>query len=406
MSKAESRIALFYPWTGLPALDRGAARRVVPLVRLLGEHYDQVRVISPGKSSGSLSIGNVEYYFQQPSAVERLCLQMAFVIFDGAFHRLFGRRVNARERRQWWHYLSSDIQWSLARQIRRTVSWASAVLLEYPFWGRAVLASCRRTKKKSLLTMHDILSELVVHSAWLRRKVRSRELFAARTASCVFCVSESDRQYFSKRGVVARFVSHGIDTEPRKSDPVPESPHMQQVVAAQEMGKTVCLFVGSSLQANLEAVNEIRGIAAALAPGGNFQFVIAGACLPRGTYEHHVIAFGPVEEALLEKLYEATDIVLAPLRAGTGTSLKVLEAFVHERALVGTSTALRGYPVHDGSECVICDDTQKYPEILVALRADPIRRRALAQAARLFVNAYDYRIVYRPYLECIDAFLG
>ena len=404
--RAETRIAIFYPWTGLPALDRGSARRVVPLVRLLAERYDEVRVVAPGARPDRWKSGNVEYHFQQPSAIERVCLRASFAVFDGALHHLFRGHVTARERRQWWHYLSADFQWSLAREARRTVSWSSIVLLEYPFWEKAVLASCAETRRKSLLTVHDTLSDLVVGSAWLRAKVRNRELSAARKASAVFCVSESDRQRFAKEGITAQFVPHGMDIEPRKRDVVPDSPELRQVESARGVGRTLCLFVGSSLRANQEAVEAIRKMAAALAPQGDFLFAIAGSCLAKGTYEHHVIAFGPVEEALLDRLYEATDIVLAPLTSGTGTSLKVLEAFVHEKALVATRTGVRGYPVRDGIECVLCDETRRYPEILASLRANPHRLKALGKAGRAFVKAYDYRVVYRPYLECIDRFLA
>ena len=79
--------------------------------------------------------------------------------------------------------------------------------------------------------------------------------------------------------------------------------------------------------------------------GDDFLFVIAGSCLPKGIYDHQVIAFGPVTEALLGKLYRAAHIVLAPLRSGTGTSLKVLEAFVYEKALVTSRIGVRGYAV-------------------------------------------------------------
>jgi glycosyltransferase involved in cell wall biosynthesis len=406
MKKGESRIAVFYPWTGLPAMDRGSARRVVPLVRLLAERYEHVRVVSPGNALKRLNLGNVEYRFLEPSAIERIWLKSAFAVFDGAFHRLFRGRVTPRERRQWWHYLSADFQRSLAREARRIVSWSSAVLLEYPFWEKRVLTSCAKTHKKSLLTMHDALSDLVVGSAWLRAKVRNRELSAARKASRVFCVSERDLLNLAKAGINARLVPHGIDIEPGPQDAGSESPELRQMEAARGSGKTVCLFVGSSLQANQEAVEAIRKMAAALAPQKEFQFAIAGACLPKGTYEHHIIAFGPAEEALLDKIYRATDIVLAPLTSGTGTSLKVLEAFVHEKALIATRTGIRGYPVRDGTECVVCDEPQRYPEILASLRADRGRLRALGKAGRSFVEAYDYRVVYRPYLECIDKFLA
>jgi glycosyltransferase involved in cell wall biosynthesis len=405
MKSGERRIAVFYPWTGLPAMDRGSARRVVPLVRLLAERYEQVRVVSPGDRLKRLTLENVEYRFLGPTAIERVWLKLAFAVFDSAFHRLFRGRVSPRERRQWWHYLSVDSQRSLAREAGRIVSWSSAVLLEYPFWEKAVLASCAKTNRKSLLTIHDALSDLVVGSAWLRAKVRGRELSAARKASSVFCVSERDQQGLAKAGIIARFVPHGIDIDPGAQDSTPNSAELQQVQAARASGRTVCLFVGSSLQANREAVDAIREMATALAGKGEFQFAIAGACLPKGTYEHDLIAFGPAEEDLLNKLYQTADIVLAPLTSGTGASLKVLEAFVHEKTLIATRTGVRGYPVRDGIECLICDEPQRYPQILALLRADPARLRALGKAGRSFVTAYDYRVVYQPYLECIDRFL-
>ena len=116
MKRAETRIAVFYPWTGLPALDRGSARRVVPLVRLLAERYDQIRVVSPGNGSDRWRSGNVEYHFQRPSTLERLWLTAAFMAFDGHFHHLFRGHISARERRQWWHYLQVDFQWNLKRK--------------------------------------------------------------------------------------------------------------------------------------------------------------------------------------------------------------------------------------------------------------------------------------------------
>ncbi len=303
MRTAETRIAVFYPWKGLPALDRGSARRVIPLVRLLAERYQEVRILSPGLPSDRCRCQNVEYLFQQPSAIERLWLSAAFAIFDGALHHLLRGRVSARERRQLWHYLYADFQGSLAREARRLIQWASVVLLEYPFWEKAVLPSCAKYRKKSLLTMHDTLSDLVVGNAWLRGQVRRRELSAARKASAVFCVSEGDGRRFAAEGIAARFVPHGVELERQVTDLVSESSTLQPVEAARSAGETVCLFVGSSLQANQEAVEAIRKMAAALAPLRNFLFAIAGSCLPKGSYEHNVIGFGPVEETLLGQLY-------------------------------------------------------------------------------------------------------
>ena len=99
-----------------------------------------------------------------------------------------------------------------------------------------------------------------------------------------------------------------------------------------------------------------------------------------------------------------TDIVLAPLRSGTGTSLKVLEAFVHEKALVATAIGVRGYPVQGRKWsawfATIFNVIRKSSLSLRANPSSPALRSA--KAGRAFVKGYDYRVVYRPYLECID----
>ena len=56
--------------------------------------------------------------------------------------------------------------------------------------------------------------------------------------------------------------------------------------------------------------------------------------------------------------------------------------------------------------CVLCDDLQRYPEILASLRANPSRLGCTRQGGARVRQAYDYRVVYRPYLECIDRFLA
>ena len=59
MTNANIRVAVFYPWTGLPALDRGSARRVVPLINLFASRYSAVKVLSPGDRDGA-KMENVE----------------------------------------------------------------------------------------------------------------------------------------------------------------------------------------------------------------------------------------------------------------------------------------------------------------------------------------------------------
>ncbi len=405
MSKVDTRIAVFYPWTGLPALDRGSARRVVPLINLFAAHYSEVKILSPGIGL-PVKKGNVEYLFQYPSRLERVLLRTVHWIYDGILHHSSRAQITPRERRQWWHYLNVKLQPTLLRRVQDLVAWSSIAFLECPFWGSAVRRACRKREKHYLLTFEDVLSDLVTNNRWLRERVSTCERLASRDAAAVFSVSLHDQERFESNGISTRVIPHGMETEPALStlDAEPIPLELQRLQEARSNGATLCLFIGSSLRCNLEAVDEIRKIAASLDNRGNVQFVIAGACLPKGEYGDKITALGPVEETVLLRLYQLTDLVLAPLISGTGTSLKVLEAFIHKKALLSTRVGVRGHPVQDGRDCIVCDYLERYPEIILALSSDPARRRELGESGRQFVQAFDYRVVYQPYLAEIERF--
>jgi glycosyltransferase involved in cell wall biosynthesis len=405
MTKADTRIAVFYPWTGLPALDRGSARRLVPLINLFAAHYSEVKILSPGIGN-SIKSENIEYLFQYPSGLERALLRTAHWFYDGMLHHSSRAQITPRERRQWWHYLNVKLQPSLLKRVHELVAWSSIAFLECPFWGSAVRRACRKTKRNYLLTFEDVLSDLVTSNQWLRQRVSACERLASRDAAAVFSVSFHDQERFEANGIPTRVIPHGMETEPTLPhvDGGQIPPELQRLQEARSNGAISCLFIGSSLRCNLEAVEEIRKIAASLVNRADIRFVIAGACLPRGDYGDKITALGPVEEAILLQLYRLTDLVLAPLISGTGTSLKVLEAFIHGKPLLSTRVGVRGHPVQDGRDCIVCDNLERFPEIILALSGDPARRRKLGESGRQFVKAFDYRVVYQPYLAEIEKF--
>jgi glycosyltransferase involved in cell wall biosynthesis len=405
MTKADTRVAVLYPWSGLPALDRGSARRVVPLINLFAAHYSEVKILCPGIGN-PVKNGNIEYLFQFPSRLERVLLRTAHWFYDGILHHSSRAQITPRERRQWWHYLNVKLQPSLLKRIHELVAWSSIAFLECPFWGTAVRRACRKTKKNYLLTFEDVLSDLVTSNRWLRQRVSACERLASRDAAAVFSVSLHDQDRFEANGIPTRVIPHGMETETAlpSLDAGQIPPELQRLQEGRSKGAIICLFIGSSLRCNLEAVEEIRKIAASLAKRGDIRFAIAGACLPKGDYGDKITALGPVEEAVLLRLYQLTDLVLAPLISGTGTSLKVLEAFIHGKALLSTRVGVRGHPVQEGRDCIVCDDLERYPEIILALSGDPARRRELGASGRQFVKAFDYRVVYQPYLAEIEKF--
>jgi len=80
-------------------------------------------------------------------------------------------------------------------------------------------------------------------------------------------------------------------------------------------------------------------------------------------------------------IYEATTIAVAPLRAGGGTRIKILEAFGHRRAVVSTSLGAEGLPVTSGKHLLIADSADDFADACGRALWDWSLRAALVSAA-------------------------
>ena len=116
----------------------------------------------------------------------------------------------------------------------------------------------------------------------------------------------------------------------------------------------------------------------------------------------NLIALGFVEDGALEIVYSLASIIVIPLKKGTGASLKTIEAMSRGKVVIGTEVAFRGYPVCSGTNCVVENDVTRYPELISGLLADRETRGRIAEAATAFALSYDYRIVYKRYLDLIE----
>jgi len=399
MNPGEGRVAVLYPWPGLPAVDRGAARRVMPMIEVLAGQFQKVEVLSPGTGKESRN-GNISYVSPRPAGWERTWTNLAFELFDGLTHHAWRGKADVRQRRQWWHYLQPKLQPSLRRAIRDVTQRADVVLLEYPFWS-SVLNGISR--KPVVLTIHDLLSDLVT-SPWLKSRVWQNELQACRRAQAVVCHSPSDQKRLKAEGIGAHFIPPGFDLAVSNSEGT--FPKLERVESVQRAGSMICLFVGSSLQPNRDAVEVIKQIAISLADEPGIFFVIAGACCGAQALAENVVSLGPVSEEELNRLYALSEVALAPITSGSGSSLKVLEALARNSVLVSTRFGVRGHGILSGQHGILCDDFSDYPGILRQLRGDPAMRKRLTDGGTQFVQAFDHRTVYQPYVNIIRGLMA
>lgn len=395
------KIGLLYPWTGLPEMDRGAARRVVPLVSLLSDHFETIEVLSPGDKE-PVTDGNVTYLFHQDAPTERRISSLAYRLFEGTTYHFWRGRVSLRERRQLWHFIQPHFQPSLRAAIRRLASRTDVLLLECPFW--ASLLSRGSDSKPVILSLHDVLSR-AISQPWLKRTVRKFELDACRNANAVVCCTETEADDIRSAGFHPKYIPHGIDLRTQSHPEIPQGPEFEQIDAHRKNGGLVCFFVGSSHEPNREAVEEIGRMSGALQEEPGILFVAAGSCCGRMSPVPNLILLGPVPEATLDWLYSTSDVVLSPLRSGTGSSTKTLEALAKKKILLSSSVGARGYDLVSGRDAILSDDFSNYPAILLGLMKDVSLREKLSANGREFVRAFDSRRVYLPYVEMIKNLL-
>jgi glycosyltransferase involved in cell wall biosynthesis len=84
-------------------------------------------------------------------------------------------------------------------------------------------------------------------------------------------------------------------------------------------------------------------------------------------------------------------VSVVPLRIGTGTRLKILEAAAMGRPVVSTTVGAEGLDFKAGEEIVIADEPEKMAREVAALLADNTRASRIAAAARLRVER-DYSL--------------
>ncbi len=84
-------------------------------------------------------------------------------------------------------------------------------------------------------------------------------------------------------------------------------------------------------------------------------------------------------------------VYIIPLRIGSGTRLKLIEAMAAGVAVVSTSIGAEGFPLTDGENVILADDPSVWSRAVLALLNDEARRERLGAAARTFATRYDWR---------------
>jgi glycosyltransferase involved in cell wall biosynthesis len=207
-------------------------------------------------------------------------------------------------------------------------------------------------------------------------KLRRLEIKTAQQVAAVWPCSERDRR-----------ILLGANTEV-PSPVVPNAIDGARFAPANcDDGRTL-LYVGAmDWLPNRDAVEffvfEIMPKVCELVP--NVEFLIAGREPPsrfRRRIERvpHVTFTGTLPD--LRPTIANAAICVVPLRIGSGTRLKILEAAASAKAIVSTTIGAEGLNLVDGSEILIADDPAAFANAVASLLLSRERRLAMGKKAR------------------------
>ena len=100
-------------------------------------------------------------------------------------------------------------------------------------------------------------------------------------------------------------------------------------------------------------------------------------------------------------------VYVVPLRAGSGTRLKVLEAMALGKAIVTTTIGSEGIALRHDESALYADDADGFAEATLALLASPERAARMGAAARDLAQArYGWDAIGASLLECYERLLS
>jgi glycosyltransferase involved in cell wall biosynthesis len=259
------------------------------------------------------------------------------------------------------------------------------VLLDHPVVAPLV---SRRTAggEPWMMTLHNLGTVLAAHEAavtrgrrqrWLLGRERGKsaafERWCLEAFDAVVCVTAEDAELLP--GPVA-VVPNGVDCAALTLTPVPPDPVIVFTGALHTAPNIdgICWFVESVWPDVIAARPEARLEIVGSRPPGTVTDLAA----PTVTVHADV----PDTTPFLRR----ARVAVVPLRIGSGSRLKALEAFAAGRPVVGTTIGLGGLPVRPHVHAEVADDAAGFAAAVVRLLDDDDRASSLAIRGRELVD--------------------
>ena len=257
-----------------------------------------------------------------------------------------------------------------------------AVLVEYVFFSKALKVFPESLK---ILDTHDIFGDR--HKLFLKHGKRptwyfttsAQEAKGINRADCVLAIQEREREYFTKLAPARNILRVG---------------HVVPIVppGAEKTFNNRLLFIGSANDVNFHSLSfffdEVWPLVSSLLPSLEMD-VVGDICRRFPTFPAGCRAIGPVDD--LENCYFQADIVVNPVRFGTGLKIKNVEALGFGMPLVTTAVGAEGIEEGIGSAFSVANEPEEFASEVYRLITDEKAREKFSRTGLDFARSYNSR---------------
>jgi glycosyltransferase involved in cell wall biosynthesis len=250
--------------------------------------------------------------------------------------------------------------------------------VEYLIWQR--LANLETTHwKRALFEME-----------W--RKLRTCEGEAVKRAALTIAVSDDDRDRLAEMSPGSRVVSipTGVNTNyftPRRDAETPARLVFSGSMDWHPNEDAVCYFVDTILPRIRTEFPNVSFTIIGRNPGARVRELAS---------QPGITVTGTVDD--VRPAIAEGAVYVVPLRAGSGTRIKIFEALAMGKAVVSTTVGAEGLALESGRHFLAADTPHDFANAVIRLLRDPARRLALGDAGRALVEAnYSWATVARQF---------
>jgi len=380
------RILHIMPYVPVPP-DFGGALRMYHILRHLVQHHDVTMLVSGSQDDR----GKILHDF----GPQLRALHIVPIQLDRKYWRLWqmGAMVKGRS---FLGFLAFNKQ--VQRKIDELLDQNEfdVIQTEFTFMGGFQI----KGKALKILDAHNIEHEnyrrMWVNARSLLRKIHyyreykklsKEEIEACRRYDAVFTTSENDKKILDALvpSVVKFVVPNGVDTQYFKPSTESEEPYsliFTGMMAYLPNHDGMLYFLDEILPHIQQQIPEVK-------------IYIVGNKPPQELLKRassNVIVTGHVDD--VRPFIRRSSVYVVPLRMGSGTRLKVLEAMAMKKPIVTTSIGCEGIDVKDRESVLMEDSPMEFAGAVVELLKNQRLRRALSENGYNLVHArYDWSII-------------